>query len=143
MLPAVNRISYRAKPAASNAVLNRLFKASWPNHRARDFQPMLRRSLTHVCAYDARRLVGFVNVAWDGDKHAFLLDTTVHPSTRRCGIGSELVRRAAELTKQAGAEWLHVDFEAELTHFYRVRGFRSTRAGLIHFSGAIIQRRAK
>jgi hypothetical protein len=30
-----------------------------------------------VCARQGRELVGFVNVAWDGVVHAFVLDTMV------------------------------------------------------------------
>ncbi len=40
-------------------------------------------------------LVGFVNVAWDGGDHAFLIDTKTRGSEQRRGIGSEVVRRAA------------------------------------------------
>ena len=53
-------------------------------------------SLTWVEAYAAARLVGFVNVAWDGGAHAFLLDTCVDPGHQRAGVGRELVRRAAD-----------------------------------------------
>jgi GNAT superfamily N-acetyltransferase len=78
-------------------------------------------------------LVGFVNVAWDGGDHAFLLDTKTHPSVQRGGIGTELVRQAAQRARDAGCEWLHVDWEAELTPFYvDACGFRPTQAGLIH-----------
>ncbi|HEX2357413.1 MAG TPA: GNAT family N-acetyltransferase, partial [Micromonosporaceae bacterium] len=34
-------------------------------------------SLGWVCARDGGELVGFVNVAWDGGSHAFVLDTLV------------------------------------------------------------------
>ena len=78
-------------------------------------------------------LVGFVNVAWDGGDHAFLLDTKVRPDLQRCGIGTELVRLAAEHAKQAGCEWMEVDFDGELAAFYFVAcGFRPTNAGLLH-----------
>jgi GNAT superfamily N-acetyltransferase len=92
---------------------------------------VLKRSLAHVGAYDGDRLVGFVNVAWDGGVHAFLLDTTVHPDVQRQGIATSLVRRAAELAGERGAEWLHVDYEPHLESFYRGCGFRPTGAGLI------------
>jgi GNAT superfamily N-acetyltransferase len=78
-------------------------------------------------------LVGFVNVAWDGGDHAFLIDTKTRSTHQRRGVGTALVRRAAEEAKAAGCEWLHVDFELELTAFYMdACGFRSTEAGLIH-----------
>lgn len=78
-------------------------------------------------------LIGFVNVAWDGSDHAFLLDTKTRGDWQHRGIGTEVVRRAAHHAKAAGCEWLHVDFEPELAPFYFDGcGFRSTGAGLIH-----------
>ncbi|HEY3943540.1 MAG TPA: GNAT family N-acetyltransferase [Acidimicrobiales bacterium] len=78
-------------------------------------------------------LIGFVNVAWDGGVHAFLLDTKVSRTHQRQGIGIELVRTASAQAKAAGCEWLHVDFEEHLAPFYIVGcGFRPTAAGLIH-----------
>jgi GNAT superfamily N-acetyltransferase len=92
---------------------------------------VLKRSLVHLAAYDGDRLVGFVNLAWDGGVHAFLLDTTVHADFQRRGIATDLVRRAADIARERGAEWLHVDFEPHLEGFYRGCGFRPTGAGLI------------
>ena len=89
------------------------------------------QSLTFVCAYQANELVGFVNLAWDGGIHAFILDTTVHPNTRRKGIGVELVKQAAEIAKNTGIKWLHVDFEPHLGEFYQKCGFHHTEAGLM------------
>jgi len=78
-------------------------------------------------------LVGFVNVAWDGGDHAFLIDTTVRPDHQRRGVGTELVRVAAVHAKEAGCEWLEVDFDESLAPFYIAAcGFEPTAAGLIH-----------
>jgi ribosomal protein S18 acetylase RimI-like enzyme len=93
---------------------------------------VLARSLTYVCAFAQGKLVGFVNVTLDGGVHAFLLDTTVAPEYRRRGIGTELVRRAADVVRRAGLEWLHVDYEPHLDDFYRGCGFRPTAARLLH-----------
>jgi ribosomal protein S18 acetylase RimI-like enzyme len=85
-------------------------------------------------------LVGFVNVAWDGGDHAFLLDTKVRPDHQRRGIGAELVRVAAQHARAAGCEWLEVDFddEARLAAFYfDACGFRRTNAGLIRLPDLI------
>ncbi len=128
-------ISYRISPAITNDELNALFSASWPRHDSSDFQPILRRSLLYVCAYSQARLVGFVNVAWDGGIHGFILDTTVHPDVRREGIGSELVKRAAQASREHGLHWLHVDFEPHLRDFYRRCGFSYTDAGLMDLVG--------
>jgi len=91
-----------------------------------------RHSLGWVCALDAGRLVGFVNVAWDGGVHAFVLDTLVEPTRRRSGIGRGLVEVAEAECRSVGCEWLHVDFEEELRDFYLGScGFTSTPAGVI------------
>ncbi|MET9237191.1 GNAT family N-acetyltransferase [Streptomyces cellulosae] len=57
---------------------------------------LARHSLGWVCARDRGELVGFVNVAWDGGVHAFLLDTVVARRCRGGGVGTSLVRLAAE-----------------------------------------------
>lgn len=90
-------------------------------------------SLGWVCARTGDGdLVGFVNVAWDGGSHAFVLDTLAAPRVRRRGVGTALVEAAAEGARAAGCEWLHVDFEPHLRPFYLdACGFRPTDAGLI------------
>jgi ribosomal protein S18 acetylase RimI-like enzyme len=122
------------KPHLSDAELNKLFSASWPAHSVRAFRPILQRSLTYFGAYEDSQLVGFVNVAWDGGDHAFLLDPTVLPACRRRGVGLALVAAAIKSSATGGAEWLHVDYEAALDSFYRRAGFRPTHAGLIRLS---------
>jgi GNAT superfamily N-acetyltransferase len=89
-------------------------------------------SLGWVCARDGDELVGFVNVAWDGGVHAFVLDTIVALQARRRGVGKELVERAVAGARAAGCEWLHVDFDDDLRAFsFDACGFRPTNAGLI------------
>ncbi|MEV0191332.1 GNAT family N-acetyltransferase [Kitasatospora purpeofusca] len=118
------------RPELTDAELNELFDASWPEHRETSFAPVLARSLTWIAARRGDRLVGFVNVVGDGGAHAFVLDTTVHPDERRRGLGVRLVRAAAEEARACGAEWLHVDYEPHLESFYGRCGFRPTAAGL-------------
>ena len=78
-------------------------------------------------------LIGFVNVAWDGGDHAFLIDTKVRPDQQRRGIGTELVRIAVYHAKEAGCEWIEVDFDEPLAPFYyNACGFTPTPAGLVH-----------
>ncbi|MEU6610436.1 GNAT family N-acetyltransferase [Streptomyces shenzhenensis] len=87
-------------------------------------------------------LAGFVNVAWDGGDHAFLIDTKTRGSCQRRGIGTALVRHAVVHARAAGCEWLHVDFEPGLRGFYvGACGFRPTDAGLIHLPSAGESRR--
>ena len=55
---------------------------------------------------------------------------------RRRGVGSELVRRAAEQARAAGCEWLHVDFEDHLRGFYLdACGFRRRAPGCSRCTG--------
>ncbi|MBB4234128.1 GNAT family N-acetyltransferase [Rhizobium esperanzae] len=121
----------RIDPFPSATELNALWSAAWNTPAPRAFTPVFSRSLTHIGAYHDNRLVGFVNVAWDGGIHAFILDTSVHPGMRRQGIATRLVREATRMARERGAEWLHVDFEPHLTGFYRACGFTPTEAGLI------------
>jgi len=111
--------------------LNALRTAAWTRVGDRDWAPIFARSLGWVGAFDDKRLIGFINVAWDGGVHAFLLDTTVHPDHQRQGLGRALVQEAAALARAHAVEWLHVDYEEALTVFYTDCGFRPTPAGLI------------
>jgi len=124
-------VVYLVSTPVRNDELNALFAASWEGHTWTDFEPVLNRSLAFVCAYRAGCLVGFVNLAWDGGNHAFLLDTTVHRDLRRRGIGRELVYRATQVARRRGAEWLHVDYGPRLRGFYERCGFRCTEAELL------------
>jgi ribosomal protein S18 acetylase RimI-like enzyme len=130
----LTEIQFHISPAVSNDRLNSLFAAAWANHRPMDFQRVLSRSLLYVCAFEAEQLIGFVNVAWDGGIHGFLLDPTVHPDCQRRCIGIRLVRIAVDAARERGVEWLHVDYEPHLRKFYRRCGFRQTEAGLIHLN---------
>ena len=111
--------------------LNALRRAAWERVGDQAWGPVLARGLGWVCALDDDALVGFVNVAWDGGVHAFLLDTTVHPARQRHGLGRALVAEAAAMARERGCEWLHVDYEPELAAFYAACGFVPTPAGLI------------
>lgn len=91
-----------------------------------------RFSLGWVCARSSGSLIGFVNVAWDGGVHAFILDTMVAKEFRRQGIAKRMIEEAVNRSRQTQCEWLHVDFEAALRQFYfNACGFRPTDAGLI------------
>lgn len=98
---------------------------------ASGWKRVLARSLCWVTAHQGERLVGFVNVAWDGGVHTFLLDTVVAPDCARQGIGTRLVMQAAEEAARLGAGWLHVDYEPHLEAFYHGCGFAPTDAGLL------------
>jgi hypothetical protein len=89
-------------------------------------------SLGWVTAREGLELIGFVNVAWDGGFHAFIVDTIVMARVQRQGIGTLLVGLAATKARAAGCGCLHVDFADELRSFYFSScGFKPTTAGLL------------
>lgn len=122
--------SHRAHVAESE--LQDLFEVAWGSRKC-DFGPVLARSFTWITARVRDRLVGFVNVAWDGGVHYFLLDTTVHPDWRHQGIGRRLVLEAISDCHAGQGEWIHVDADdALMTSFYSRCGFEPAPAGLVH-----------
>jgi GNAT superfamily N-acetyltransferase len=118
-------------PFPSDEALRSLWLKAWERRGPGSFQSILSRSLAHVGAYDDQTLVGFVNVAWDGGIHAFIVDTCVDPNHRRKGVASQMLKTAEEAARSRGAEWLHVDYEARLALLYESCGFHPTPAGLI------------
>jgi GNAT superfamily N-acetyltransferase len=127
-------ITYRERCPVDDVALSQLHAAAFgENARLVAWGARLaRHSLSWFGAFDGERLVGFVNLAWDGDRHAFLLDTVVAPPHRGRGIGRELVARARRAAADAGCTWLHVDFAEALTPFYRdACGMPPTAAGLV------------
>ena len=91
-----------------------------------------RHSLGWVVARRAGSLSGFVNVVWDGLVHAWLQDLMVAAEARGAGLGRRLVQLAADGARDAGCEWLHVDFDEPLRPFYLgACGFSPASAGLL------------
>ena len=128
-------IRYLTKPDLDEMELQHLFEAAWGARKV-DFRPVLTRSFTWVAAFSDDALIGFVNVGWDGGVHFFMLDTTVHPSWQRRGVGAALVKTAVEACRGHG-EWMHVDSDEELmAKFYGPCGFGLTAAGLIWVGSA-------
>ena len=124
-------IRYLLDPFPPDEALRALWRSAWGDYGPASWRPALDRSLTHVAAYDGDVLVGFVNVAWDGGQHAFLLDTSVHRDWQRRDIATQLVAEAVAAARDRGVAWLHVDFEPHLEGFYHGCGFQPTPAGLI------------
>jgi len=126
-------VTYHWRGAFENEALNALHAEGF-GHPVREFDwkgQVSRRSLGWVCAQVGDELVGFVNVAWDGGVHAFILDTLVQVGVRRQGIGTAMIAIAVSEARLAGCEWLHVDFDGEdLRAFYVDScGFAPTDAG--------------
>ena len=132
--PNDDAVTLAWRGAFSNDELNRLHAECFDHPVSADdwWRQLNHHSLGWVVQRSGETLVGFVNVAWDGGVHAFLLDTMVTASHRRRGLAAQLVAEAVSGAREAGCEWLHVDFEPHLRAFYfDACSFRPTDAGLI------------
>lgn len=117
-----------------NDEVNRLHAEAFSHRLLQDdwWGQLNRHSLGWVCARAGAELVGFVNVAWDGAVHAFIVDTMVAVQYRHQGIATQMLAICAREARNAKCEWLHVDFEERLRRLYFDRaGFVCTDAGLI------------
>lgn len=101
-------INYVWRGASENDELNALHGEAFGHDLLDDdwVSQVTNHSLGWVCARADRRLVGFVNVVWDGGTHAFILDTLVVGAARHQGIGVQLIEVAAREALAAGCEWL-------------------------------------
>ncbi|MEP7024013.1 MAG: GNAT family N-acetyltransferase [Actinomycetota bacterium] len=127
-------ITYEWRGAFGNAELNALHAEGFGGPVRDDdwWAQVSGHSLGWVCAREGGELTGFVNLAWDGAVHAFILDTLVAAAARRQGAGTRLVAIATEQARAAGCEWVHVDFGNELRPFYFGScQFTPTSAGVI------------
>ena len=127
-------VSYSCRGQFRNEALNDLHAEAFGCQKSNDdwWAHANRHSLGGVCARLEGALVGFVNVVWDGGVHAFILDTIVARQAQQHGIGTEMLSIAVREARNSGCEWLHVDFEGRLPHFYFDKsGFKPTNAGLI------------
>lgn len=132
-------IIYEWRGGLENTAINVLHAEGF-GHRRLDIDwhaQVHQHSLGWVCAWQDGELAGFVNVAWNGGVHAFILDTLVAAQARRCGIGTGLIAAAAGHARAAGCEWLHADFEDHLSVFYfQACSFTPASAGLIALAGS-------
>jgi GNAT superfamily N-acetyltransferase len=130
-------VTYQWRGDFTNAEVNELhakaFQTRVFDEAEWNWQDLVRRhSLGWVVAREGEGLVGFVNVIWDGLVHAWLQDTMVAAKAGRQGVGTQLVAMARNGARDAGCEWLHVDFDDHLRPFYfDACGFKPTNAGLL------------
>jgi GNAT superfamily N-acetyltransferase len=104
MPPPTQPYRFQWRAEFSNQSLNALHAEAF-NHAVLDddwLTQVRTHSLGWVCAFDQGTLIGFVNVPWDGDLHASILDTAVLKRYERQGVGRRLVALAAEQARAAG-----------------------------------------
>jgi GNAT superfamily N-acetyltransferase len=130
-------VSYEWRGSFENVEINELHAEAfetrvYSNDEWNWVDLVAKHSLGWIVARDGERLVGFVNVAWDGFTHAWVQDTMVANADRSRGIGTQLIEIVRSECQRAGCEWLHVDFVENLETFYfQSCGFMPTSAGLI------------
>ena len=133
-------VSYEWRGEFANDEINALHAEAFGHPPDDDdwLTQLSRHSLGWVSARESGRLAGFVNVAWNGGEHAFILDTMVSAAARHRGVGTRLVELATQQARAAGCTWLHVDFEPHLGPFYLTScGFRPTAAGVLALSAEL------
>jgi len=127
-----NSITIEVDPEISLVELNGLLVSAWGSSDLKDISHLRDISFAYLCAYHHEMLVGFLNIVSDGNKHAFLLDTTVRKEYQRNGIGKRLVQTGLDVVRSSGLEWVHVDYEQHLESFYVSCGFRVSNAGVLN-----------
>jgi ribosomal protein S18 acetylase RimI-like enzyme len=135
LFPVTDAVSFEWRGAVEELELD------WLHAEAFDHPPVpaeWQRQLEHhslgwVCARSEEELIGFVKVLWDGGNHAFILDAAVLPNCQRQGVGAGLMESAAEHAREAGADWLHADFDRDIAGFFLERcGFTPTEGGRLY-----------
>jgi len=122
-MPQGNQVDFRWRGAFSNLEMHALHAEAF-NTRLYDESEWnwedlcAQHSLGWVVAREDDRLVGFVNVVWDGLVHAYLEDMMVAADARHRRIGVGLVHAARDATRASGCEYLHVTFDEDRRPFY-------------------------
>lgn len=82
------------------------------------------RSLLVLAAYEGDELLGLLRAVGDGATIVFIQDLLVFPRQQRRGVGTALVRAAAERFRGVRQIELCTDDTPEAKAFYRSLGFR-------------------
>ncbi|MAN77150.1 MAG: GNAT family N-acetyltransferase [Rhizobiales bacterium] len=127
-------IELSVSPHVDTHQLQELLRASWEDHIDCDLVERHASSLAYIVAYVGGDLVGYLNIAHDGCRHAFIVDVTVHPNMRRMGIALGMLKKAVDICTERGYEWIHLDFDDHLEPLYRKAGFKIGKSGLFHIT---------
>ncbi len=125
------RISFVEKPELDAVDLTNLRRAvGWEGDLER-VKKTLGRSYYWVAAFEAEKLIAFVEVISDGVDDAYIRNLIVHPDYQRRGIGRKLLEMVLSRVKADRIKTVNVLFEPGLEPFYRKVGFRVVCGGLI------------
>ena len=119
-------ITYSSDKDIPAEKLIELYQASNYNNwwTERNVRAMLVHCYTIVTAWAGDQLVGAVSVVSDGVNYAHIDDLVVHPSFRRRGIGSTLVRRVLVQIKALNLDFVQLIPIPGREPFFERLGFR-------------------
>lgn len=122
----IPQIEYRDTPTPPSTYASLFATTGWNDSYGltpEELAVALGGSWRLVTAWRAGRLVGTGRLISDGVQYALVVDVIVEPSSRRGGIGTEIVRRLLEHADRAGVRDVLL-FAAEGTEpFYARLGF--------------------
>lgn len=91
--------------------------------------PMLRNAF-HLCAFDGKRLVGYVCVVSNGVTDAYIQDLIVHPNYQKQGVGRQLMQHTLDRLRAEGIYMVSVIYgDARLQAYYEDFGFTTMLCG--------------
>ena len=125
------QLSYCLNPKLQVEELARLrIAVGWDARRNRIGKVIGKTYLSAAC-FDAKKLVGFVDVISDGVDDALVRNLLVHPDYQDQGIAMNLLQMVTKKIKDDAIKTINVLFEPELTELYQKAGFRIIGGGII------------
>jgi GNAT superfamily N-acetyltransferase len=83
----------------------------------------IKESWHTISAYENDRLVGFGRIICDGVVHALILDMIVHPSHKRKGIGTRILKNLVEKCHEHNIRDIQLFCATDKKDFYEKNGF--------------------
>ena len=116
-------------PVSANELADLRQSVGW-NRMERDLADPLLRNAFHLCAFDGKRLVGYVCVVSNGVTDAYIQDLMVHPDYQQQGIGRQLMQRTLDLLHADGIYMVSIIYgDVELQKYYEDFGFKTMLCG--------------
>lgn len=128
---SIAAVEWRVREQVPNEALCTLFSKAYNIDLSLDFNPILDKSLTWLTAWRDGSLVGFINAAWDGFKHAFLVDRTAltdEPEVRNQLILTMLDTIARD---HPSVDKVHLDCDPGEVSVLESRGLQQMPAGIV------------